>query len=86
MRTAPSRKEGSTAKARRRSLPRVSWSPTAAGYSSSVRHIGDRLAERGAAVTGLDATALFLDLTRRDAASVAVDYVKGDMRPAALNG
>jgi SAM-dependent methyltransferase len=31
-----------------------------------VRHISDRLAERGTAVTGLDATALFLDLTRRD--------------------
>ena len=44
--------------------------------------IANRLAERGARVTGLDATALFLDRARRDAASrgVNVDYVKGDMR------
>lgn len=44
--------------------------------------IANRLAERGARVTGLDATALFLDRARRDAASrgVDVDYVKGDMR------
>ena len=44
--------------------------------------IANRLAERGARVTGLDATALFLDRARRDAASrgVDVDYVEGDMR------
>jgi SAM-dependent methyltransferase len=44
--------------------------------------IANRLAERGARVTGLDATALFLDRARRDAASrsVCVDYVEGDMR------
>ncbi|HWI01787.1 MAG TPA: methyltransferase domain-containing protein [Propionibacteriaceae bacterium] len=44
--------------------------------------IANRLAERGARVTGLDATALFLDRARRDATSlgVEVDYVDGDMR------
>jgi ubiquinone/menaquinone biosynthesis C-methylase UbiE len=44
--------------------------------------IANRLAERGARVTGLDATAVFLDRARRDAASrgVDVDYVKRDMR------
>jgi ubiquinone/menaquinone biosynthesis C-methylase UbiE len=44
--------------------------------------IANRLAERGARVTGLDATALFLDRARRDAVSrgVDVDYVEGDMR------
>ena len=44
--------------------------------------IANRLAERGARVTGLDATALFLGRARRDATSlgVEVDYVDGDMR------
>jgi SAM-dependent methyltransferase len=44
--------------------------------------IANRLAARGCVVTGLDATALFLDLARRDAAArgVTVDYVAGDMR------
>jgi SAM-dependent methyltransferase len=44
--------------------------------------IANRLAERGARVTALDATALFLDRARRDAASRGVDvnYVEGDMR------
>jgi SAM-dependent methyltransferase len=44
--------------------------------------IANRLAERGARVTGLDATALFLDRARGDAAArgVDVDYVEGDMR------
>lgn len=44
--------------------------------------ISNRLAERGARVTGLDATASFLDLARRDAAELGVDveYVEGDMR------
>jgi ubiquinone/menaquinone biosynthesis C-methylase UbiE len=44
--------------------------------------IANRLAERGARVTGLDATPLFLEHARRDAAKrgVEVDYVFGDMR------
>jgi SAM-dependent methyltransferase len=44
--------------------------------------IANRLAARGCRVTGLDATPLFLDLARRDAADrgVAVEYVHGDMR------
>jgi ubiquinone/menaquinone biosynthesis C-methylase UbiE len=44
--------------------------------------IANRLRQRGARVTGLDATALFLAHARRDAAQrgVAVDYVSGDMR------
>lgn len=44
--------------------------------------IANRLAQRGARVTGLDATALFLDRARSDARArgVDVDYVEGDMR------
>jgi len=44
--------------------------------------IANRLAQRGAHVTGLDATPLFLEHARRDAAErgVEVDYVCGDMR------
>jgi SAM-dependent methyltransferase len=44
--------------------------------------IANRLAARGCRVTGLDATPLFLDLARRDAADrgVDVDYLEGDMR------
>ena len=44
--------------------------------------IANRLAERGCRVTGLDATQLFLDVARRDAAArgVDVEYVHGDMR------
>lgn len=44
--------------------------------------IANRLAARGCRVTGLDATPLFLDRARRDAAAagVTVDYVRGDMR------
>ena len=44
--------------------------------------IANRLAARGARVTGLDATPLFLDLARRDAAErgADVEYVEGDMR------
>jgi ubiquinone/menaquinone biosynthesis C-methylase UbiE len=44
--------------------------------------IANRLAERGTRVTGLDATPLFLEQARRDAAErgVEVDYVSGDMR------
>jgi SAM-dependent methyltransferase len=44
--------------------------------------IANPLAERGVRVTGLDATPLFLDLARADAAEqgVEVEYVEGDMR------
>lgn len=44
--------------------------------------IANRLAARGCQVTGLDATPLFLEHARRDAATrgVTVDYVDGDMR------
>ena len=44
--------------------------------------IANRLAERGARVTGIDADALFLERAREDAAErgVEVDYVLGDMR------
>ena len=44
--------------------------------------IANRLTQRGARVTGLDATPLFLEHARRDAAErgVEVDYVAGDMR------
>ena len=44
--------------------------------------IANSLAERRVRVTGLDATPLFLDLARRDAAerAVEVEYVEGDMR------
>jgi SAM-dependent methyltransferase len=44
--------------------------------------ISNRLAERGAQVTGLDATPFFLEVARRDAAErgVEVEYVQGDMR------
>jgi SAM-dependent methyltransferase len=44
--------------------------------------IANRLAQRGARVTGLDADAFFLDHARSDAAErgVEVDYLEGDMR------
>jgi cyclopropane fatty-acyl-phospholipid synthase-like methyltransferase len=44
--------------------------------------IANRLAERGARVTGLDRTPVFLDAARRDATArgVEVEYVEGDMR------
>ena len=44
--------------------------------------IANPLAERGVHVMGLDATPLFLELARKDAAErgVEVDYVEGDMR------
>ncbi len=47
--------------------------------------IANRLAVKGASVTGLDATSQFLDLARTDAAArgVEVDYVHGDMRELA---
>lgn len=50
--------------------------------------IANRLAARGAAVTGLDATPQFLELARSDAAErgVDVEYVQGDMRELPWNG
>jgi len=47
--------------------------------------IANRLAERGATVTGLDLAPSFLGLARTDAAvrGVSVDYVQGDMRDLA---
>jgi SAM-dependent methyltransferase len=50
--------------------------------------IANRLATRGARVTGLDAVPLFLDRARADAAArgVAVDYVHGDMRDLPWTG
>lgn len=50
--------------------------------------IARRLAERGCRVTGLDATPVFLDRARRDAAEhgVAVTYVEGDMRDLPWTG
>ena len=44
--------------------------------------LANRLAERGARVTGLDADAFFLEYARADAAArgIEVDYVQGDMR------
>jgi SAM-dependent methyltransferase len=50
--------------------------------------IANRLAARGCRVTGLDATPLFLDLARRDAAArgVDVDYLQGDMRTLPWTG
>ena len=44
--------------------------------------IANRLAAKGARVTGLDATPLFLERARADAAArrVEVEYVEGDMR------
>ena len=44
--------------------------------------IANRLAERGARVTGLDATPMFLERARADAAAggLEVEYVEGDMR------
>jgi SAM-dependent methyltransferase len=47
--------------------------------------IANRLAARGASVTGLDVTSRFLDRAREDAHArgVEVDYVQGDMRELA---
>ncbi len=49
--------------------------------------LANRLAERGAQVTGLDNAAEFLDLARSDAAArgVSVDYLQGDMRNLPFN-
>jgi SAM-dependent methyltransferase len=50
--------------------------------------IANRLAARGCRVTGLDASSLFLDAARRDAAAqgVSVNYVRGDMRALPFTG
>lgn len=50
--------------------------------------IANRLAAHGARVTGLDATAAFLELARADAAArgVDVEYVEGDMREVPWSG
>lgn len=50
--------------------------------------IANRLAARGCAVTGLDATPMFLDAARADAAArgVRVEYVSGDMRELPWSG
>jgi SAM-dependent methyltransferase len=50
--------------------------------------IANRLASRGARVTGLDATPFFLERARADAAArgVEVDYVEGDMRQVPWEG
>lgn len=50
--------------------------------------IANRLAVRGARVTGVDADAVFLERARRDAAAlgVSVDYIEGDMRDLAWDG
>jgi len=50
--------------------------------------IANPLAERGVCVTGLDATPLFLELARADAAErgVEVEYVEGDMRSIPWSG
>ncbi|MGE5290524.1 MAG: class I SAM-dependent methyltransferase [Micromonosporaceae bacterium] len=50
--------------------------------------IANALAARGCRVTGLDATPLFLDLARRDAAArgLEVTYVEGDMRSLPWTG
>ena len=50
--------------------------------------IANRLAGRGARVTGLDADALFLERARvdADARGVEVDYVRGDMRELPWRG
>jgi SAM-dependent methyltransferase len=50
--------------------------------------IANRLAAKGARVTGLDATPLFLERARADAAArrVEVEYVEGDMRELPWEG
>lgn len=50
--------------------------------------IANPLAERGLRVTGLDATPMFLELARADAAErgVEVEYVEGDMRAIPWSG
>jgi SAM-dependent methyltransferase len=50
--------------------------------------LANRLAARGARVTGLDRSALFLERARADAAALGVDveYVEGDMRAIPWQG
>jgi SAM-dependent methyltransferase len=50
--------------------------------------LANRLAARGAQVTGLDSSAVFLDRARADAAAagVSVEYVAGDMRQIPWTG
>jgi SAM-dependent methyltransferase len=50
--------------------------------------IANRLAARGCQVTGLDATPLFLERAKRDAAErgLTVEYVQGDMRELPWSG
>jgi SAM-dependent methyltransferase len=50
--------------------------------------IANRLAARGVRVTGLDASAAFLELARRDAEArgLDVEYVEGDMRDLPWSG
>lgn len=50
--------------------------------------IANRLASRGLRLTGLDSSALFLDMARKDAAErgVQVDYVEGDLRAIPWEG
>lgn len=50
--------------------------------------IANRLATRGLNVTGLDSSALFLDVARKDAADrgVPVEYVEGDLREMTFDG
>jgi 2-polyprenyl-3-methyl-5-hydroxy-6-metoxy-1,4-benzoquinol methylase len=50
--------------------------------------IANRLAARGARLTGLDATPLFLEIARKDARArgVDVEYVEGDMRAIPWRG
>lgn len=56
----------------------------ACGYG----RIANALAQRDVRVTGIDATVLFLDRARRDAAALGVDveYVEGDMRALPWRG
>lgn len=62
----------------------VSLEPGSAVLDLGCGHgrISNALAERGAQVTGLDASSYFLDMARRDAAARGLDvtFVQGDMR------
>ncbi|MGH2795293.1 MAG: SAM-dependent methyltransferase [Actinomycetota bacterium] len=50
--------------------------------------LANRLAARGLSVTGLDSSALFLDVARKDVAElgVSVEYVQGDLREIPWEG
>jgi SAM-dependent methyltransferase len=58
--------------------PGIELLDLACGYG----RIANRLAARGVRVTGLDATPLFVDMARREAAEhgVVVEFVEGDIR------